>query len=131
MPQSRQERSFLRDIAFVEGDFGATASGDLAIAEGFTNLRQAFYNRMITLAGTLLHRPQYGAGLPSLQNEIMSVSRRQQIANQMEENLLRDGRFGEIVSVTFDENQPDDTLVLTVTYRPAGGGEEITDIRIN
>lgn len=129
MPRTRQEQSFLRDLSFEDGDLGVTASGDLAIAEGFTNLRQAFYNRMVTIAGSLLHRPRYGVGLPSLQNEILDLPKRQEIANRMEENLLQDPRFSEIYSVAFRNDK--DTQLITVTYRPSGGGEETRDIRIN
>ena len=57
---------FLTDIALPRdpgGSLRTTPTGDLMLSSGRDNVAQALERRVLVGQGTLLHRPDYGAGL--------------------------------------------------------------------
>lgn len=93
MADSLEAKRFKRDL-YVDPDSEApirvTPTGDLPLVEGVDNLRHALRRRIITTPGTVIHRPDYGAGVQAYVG--VQTSQRSQMANAIRKNMLRDSR---------------------------------------
>ena len=89
---------YKRDLKH-NGDFVATASGDLDTVSRSENLRQAIFNRLVTERGSLLHRPDYGIGIKRWQNDVLTIEVQRRLANEVAEQLERDPRIASVDSV--------------------------------
>lgn len=70
-----------------------TPSGDLPLVTGRTNLRAALRRRFVVAPGTLVHRPEYGGGLPLYIERIANRRIQSQLATALRRNALRDSRI--------------------------------------
>lgn len=98
MPTDLDERRLGRDLALpltADDELEVTATGDILSVAGRANLRRAVRRRVLTAPGTLLHRPDYGAGLVEHLELSSSPARRSGMANAIRRNLLRDARLSE------------------------------------
>ncbi len=87
-----------RDVALPEDPedpLRITATGDLAVVSGRENVRAALRRRVVVAAGELLHRPEYGAGVPLYVERSSAPVWRSRLANAVRRNLLRDPRVAE------------------------------------
>lgn len=103
------------------GDFVKSPSGDIDWVSGLANLKQALFHRLITVPGTLVHRPTYGVGLPLYQNNISSFMTQQKLASLIEEQFLQDPRVSKVLAVGFivdDVNSA--TVTIRMSIKPVG-----------
>lgn len=112
------------DIAHI-GDFVPTSSGDLDILSGLANLRRALFHRLITVPGSLVHRPTYGVGVGLYQNAPNTFAMQQKLATLIREQFLQDPRVQDVTSVaiTSKDNTPQ-TVVITVFVKVVGYNEQ-------
>lgn len=125
----------LKTDLFLRGDMKNTAGGDLQTVSGLANFKQALFHRLVTVPGSLAHRPTYGVGVGLFQNGISSFSKQQKLATLIIDQFKKDPRTASITSVSIEANddQPDLTqikvLVIPVgyteqqmTFTPFSGG---------
>ena len=110
-----------KDIAFKGGGMSISPTGDVALVEGLENLKQALFNRMITVPGSLKHRPNYGVGVPLFLGAISSLSKQQELAGKIKEQCELDPRVEEITGVALDytDEHPEQVKVI-VRVKPVG-----------
>jgi|GEM_PF-6186304 len=114
-----------------------TASGDLQLVTGEASVAQAMRRRTMTVPGSLVHRPDFGAGLPADIERSSSPGARAELAARIRLQANQDPRVSDVAvavsagvadepfadGVTVDMNyqiarSPDDstqTLTLAVT----------------
>jgi hypothetical protein len=90
--------SLRKDIAH-KSDFVKTASGDLDTISGLENIKMALFHRLITIPGSLVHRPNYGIGIQSFQNAINSLANQQKIAILIQEQFELDPDVDSVTGV--------------------------------
>ena len=114
-----------KDIAFKE-DLIRTASGDFETVEGIANLKEALFRRLVTVPGSLVHRPDYGVGVKLFQNALNSLDNRRKLALRIREQYARDPRVQSIngISIEADDNQ-EGMIKITVRVQPVGYGEQV------
>jgi len=85
------------------------------------NLKQALLARLLTVPGTLVHRPNYGVGIKLYQNSISTLGQQTTLANKIQKQFLLDPRVSDVlsVSVSQDDADPSQTLV-NVAVIPQG-----------
>jgi phage baseplate assembly protein W len=129
------ERRFGRDLALPDDPddgLSVTPTGDLQDVAGRDNLREALRRRVLVAAGSLVHRPEYGAGVTAELGSPGSATSRSRIANAVRRNLLRDDRI-EDAQVTVSQGVPGDptrsqavTIEVSVRIRGDQRGEQFT-----
>ena len=104
--------AFQTDLAH-NGDFVRTASGSLDRITGLANLKQALFHRLITVPGTLVHRPLYGVGVLNYQGNISSFVMQQKLAGLITEQFKQDVRVSKVLAIAFavDDYFPQQTLI--------------------
>lgn len=116
---------YLKDMAH-NGDLLASPSGDLQTVTGVNNLRQALFRRLITVPGSLVHRPNYGVGIKNFTNAPNSFDNQRKIANRIKEQFELDFRVDEVTGVEIN-NPPTfpERLTIRVKLRAAGVDEDV------
>ena len=102
-----------KDIAFKD-DFVLTATGDLDVIEGIENVKNALFRRLVTVPGSLVHRPEYGVGITLYQNALNSLDMRRKMALAIREQFSKDPRVESVVGVSFDS---DDNVIGKVAIK--------------
>jgi hypothetical protein len=100
--------NFGKDILF-DFDLRNNVSADLSSITGYDNIKQAIFHRLITVPGTLIHRPKYGVGITRYKGEVNSISKQREIALLVKEQLELDYRIEEVESISIvhhDELNP-------------------------
>jgi len=94
-------------------DFRLTSSGDFATISGKANVTDAIFRRIVTMQGSIIHRPEYGVGIQSLQNTPNTIAVRLALAEDIRVQLTRDDRVAEVKEVTLldDPNNPDQAKI--------------------
>lgn len=117
---ANQSPLLLEDLEF-EGDFVKSASNGLQTITGLANLKQRLFARLITVPGTLVHRPNFGVGLKKYQNNISTFSQQNALANKIQEQFLLDPGVQDVVGISFDntDNEPS-LVVIQVSVIPVG-----------
>lgn len=118
---TRFEESFKRDLRY-NGDFTLTLGGDLAQVSGLDNLKQAIFNRLVTVPGTLLHRPGYGVGLKDFLNAPKVLSVQREIFNRIVDQFANDERIDEVTSFGTDDTDSPDQFTIRMGVRARGFG---------
>jgi len=115
----------MTDISFTD-DLGVSDTGDIATVSGLANLRNAILRRILTVPGSLVHRPLYGCGLLEMQNAPMTLSVKRQLANRLAQQLPQDPRVTKVValSVESDDATPGRITVI-VKVLAVGIGETV------
>ena len=80
-------------------DFRPTLTGQVKELIGASNVRSALQNRLATFPGSIPFRPSYGANLKAYQNMPLSAKNRDQIVQDVQEQILRDPRVQSIRKV--------------------------------
>lgn len=106
---------YLKDLAHT-GDLLASPSGDLQAVNGVANMRQALFRRLLTVPGSLVHRPNYGVGIKNFTNAPNSFDNQRKIANRIKEQFEQDFRVAEVVGVEIS-NPPTFPERLTIRTR--------------
>lgn len=94
------------DIAFTD-DFKLSASNDFDTVTGMANLKEAIFRRIMTVKGSLIHRPDYGVGLPEFQNAPATLHLKGQLFTRLQEQLPRDPRIEAVTSLSVDFSDTD------------------------
>lgn len=118
------DNSFLQDLEH-SGDFGPTETGDIKRISGKNNLRQAILHRLITVPGTIIHRPDFGVGIKLFQGVLNTLEKQRELALKIRQQLEEDDRIESVDSVQF--TQSDDyrqgTFIVNVKITAAAIGE--------
>jgi hypothetical protein len=115
----------LKTDIFLSGDMGKSAAGDLATTTGLANFKQAMIHRIVTVPGTLVHKPTYGVGIGLYQNGLSSFSKQQKLATNIIDQLKQDPRVASITSVAIDVNDDNpDLTVVKLLIVPVGYTEQ-------
>lgn len=106
----------LKTDIYLQGDMKITSGGDLALVSGLANVQQALLHRLITVPGTLVHKPSYGIGIQSFQNDIASFANQQKLTQLIQDQFTQDPRVQSVNSVSFqvDDIKPDLTKVVVI-----------------
>ena len=128
---ARINENFKRDLYF-DGDFDATNSGDLRQSDGLSNLRQAMLNRLLTIPGTIPHRPNYGVGITSFKGIVNSIENQIELMHRLQEQFEDEERIAEILGLSFtpNENNPSE-VTMRLTVRPVGQEAQLMDFDIS
>lgn len=116
--------AYKTDLAFTN-DLQVSSTGDFDTISGTANVKAAIMRRIMTVPGSLAHRPGYGCGLISFQNAPMSLAVRRQLAGRIAEQLPQDPRVLAVKSVGIsaqDDAEPS-TIRVSVVVELVGAGE--------
>ena len=118
------EEFFKTDIAF-SGDFATTPTGDIGKIKGLENVKQALFHRLVTKAGSLIHRPNYGVGIQDYQNAPATLDTKRRLALKIQEQFELDPRVKEVtgIAVNLDSIDPS-KVVIVVRVKLQGYDEE-------
>lgn len=111
---SRIDEAFLQDLDFGIGDLSSAASGDIEQISGVANLKQRLFNRLITVKGTLAHRPNFGVGLPLWQNALSSIGKQRELASEVKIQFQEDEGVESVESVSIVQ---DGDGLFTIKYK--------------
>ncbi len=112
-----------KDIAF-KSDLVRSATGDLDTIDGLANFKEAIWRRVFTVPGSIIHRPDYGVGLPKFLNSLNSIGNQQKLALKIKEQLEQDPRVEEFLGLRVEQDPDiDGKVVITVRVKPVGYGE--------
>lgn len=116
------------DLAFTN-DFKVADNGDLDTMSGLVNIRNAILHRIITVPGTLAHRPNYGVGLPEFKGAPPTLAVQRQLAVRLREQLPLDDRIEAVtgVSVSYQDVSEPDTITIVVKVKLVGYGDATFD----
>jgi phage baseplate assembly protein W len=70
-----------------------TATGDLRLISGYANLRQAVIRRAMAVPGSMIHRPDYGGGMPLYIEQAGTPGGRSRMSNALKQNAQEDERI--------------------------------------
>jgi phage baseplate assembly protein W len=119
------DESLLRDIVHIS-DLKLSSKGDIDTISGLENVKNALFHRLVTLPGSLAHRPGYGVGISRFQNAVASLSVQREIAGRIQEQFEEDPRVEGVksVKVIVDDKRPDlVTFIVKVKIRGYGETE--------
>lgn len=103
----------------------STAGGDLMSVSGLANYFQALFHRLVTIPGSLAHRPTYGVGVGQYQNGLSSFSKQQKLATIIVDQFKQDPRTGSINSVAIVANDTNPEMTkIKVSVVPVGYTEQ-------
>jgi phage baseplate assembly protein W len=119
---SQIQDSYLEDLEFIKGDFKPAPNSDFQLIKGIENLKQALYHRLITVPGTLVHRPLYGVGVKRWQNQLGSLAKQQELALVIKQQFEQDSRVSELVTVRFKQ-ESDGLFAVQYVVNAVGTGE--------
>lgn len=112
------------DIAHV-GDLLITPGGDIDTISGLRNLKNALFHRLMTVPGTLVHRPSYGVGVPLYLNNLSSFATQQRLATLIQEQFKLDPRVEDVSSVSISEDDTNPQItIIRVFIKPIGYSEQ-------
>lgn len=128
----------LKNDISLSGDMARTSSGDLATIAGLENFKLALFHRLMTIPGTLVHRPLYGVGVGLFQNGLSSFVRQQKLASLIVDQFMKDPRTKSVnrVAVIANDDNPQLTQIQvsvipigydeqTITYTPFNKGSNV------
>lgn len=117
------EESLGKDLAF-KTDLVRGPTGDLDTLSGVENVRQALLHRLITVPGSLIHRPTYGVGLKEFQNAPNTLAVLRALAIRIQEQFTQDPRVEKVegVRIEKDDYQPELVYVI-IRVKIVGYGE--------
>ena len=100
------------DLAHV-GDLVRTSGGDIGTINGLANLKNALFHRLMTVPGTLVHRPNYGIGITQYQGAPSSYAIQAALAAKITEQFELDPRVASVtgVRIASDDDNPSQFVV--------------------
>jgi phage baseplate assembly protein W len=118
---SRIDDFYLEDLAF-SNDFEVAPNGSFKIISGIENLKQALFHRLITVRGSLAHRPNYGVGVQQYQNKVSSLSKQRELALEIKNQFEQDFRVDKLLSVSF-KAEPSGVFIVQYKVSVKGVGD--------
>jgi phage baseplate assembly protein W len=108
-------------------DLVLSSTGAFEVISGLENLRLALFHRLMTVPGSLIHRPDYGVGIKQFQNAPNTLVNQEQIANRIYDNFIRDSRVEKVLGVQINsEDGTPETLKISVRFKIVGYQDEAT-----
>lgn len=105
-----------------------TGTGDIDTIRGLDNVKDAIIRRIMTRPGSLVHRPDYGAGLIDFQGAPLTLATKQEIASRISNNLKRDPRVVSLKGVLFNyEDRSPERVTITIKAEILGYGETVLE----
>lgn len=106
-------------------DFERTEEGNLMVDSGLEKVRHKLIRRLITVQGSIIHRPDFGVGILQYQNATLTFSQKEKIANNINDQFLQEPFVEEVLGVSFKniDSQPD-AFIINVSVRLEGYGEQ-------
>jgi hypothetical protein len=95
---------YLVDLQF-KNDLASSSSRDLQRISGKNNAIQALFNRLVTVPGSLAHRPTYGVGVKQWQNRISTLGAKRDLALRIKSQFEEDFRVDKFLGVQFTEKE--------------------------
>lgn len=90
-----------------DGELPVTATGDIALSQGRANVHRAILRRTVVSPGSLVHRPNFGAGLRDLLEMPATPTDRARMAAKIKQQVQQDPRVLE-ASATVALGTPED-----------------------
>lgn len=117
------EETLGKDLAF-KNDLVRSSTGDLDTIAGVANVKMALLHRLMTVPGSLIHRPLYGVGLKEYQNAPSSIAVLRSLAIRIQEQFEQDPRVEMVEGVRIEKSdeRPDLTYVI-IRVKIVGYGE--------
>lgn len=125
---SSEEETFGRDIAH-DNDFVRTATGDLDTIAGLDNYKQAVLRRIVTMPGSIIHRPNYGVGLKRYAGCLNTIAKQQELAAEIKQQIEQDPRTDKFLGLRVEA--PDRTpglIKIWVRVQPVGYTETTVEV---
>ena len=107
---SATEDFYLIDLHF-KNDFVPSSSGDLQRIKGRNNVLQALFHRLITVPGSLAHRPTYGVGVKLWQNRLATLGAQKDLALKIKSQFEEDFRVDKFLGISFQQKENGEFLV--------------------
>lgn len=118
---SNINNSLLEDLLH-NGDLSASNTGDLLKVKGIENLRQAIYHRLITVKGSIVHRPSYGVGIKLYEGVLSTLEKQRELALSIKEQLELDDRIDSVDGVKFSESEENSSGSFVVKLKVTASG---------
>ena len=115
------EEAMKSDVAMF-----VTSSGDLGRITGLDNLRKALFRRLVTVPGSLVHRPDYGVGIKRYQNAPTTFSMQAKIASEIRAQFEKEPRIQSVtgISIVCADDAPR-LEKISVVLTPVGYTEQV------
>lgn len=115
---------YLTDIAH-KSDLVLTAKGGFDTISGLANVKEALFRRLLTVPGTLIHRPNYGVGIKLFQNKLPDMETKRTIVSRIQDQFEQDVRVEKVVGVSItNEDKTPDLVRINVRVKLVGYGEQ-------
>lgn len=111
---------YLRDLKFAD-DYVENGDGDIDLVDGLQNVKDRLFRRLITLKGSIVHRPNYGVGLKRYQNETITLQLRKFLTNEIK-NQFQEEQFVESVKSVIINQGTENTSQLTINVNAVISG---------
>jgi len=105
-----------------KGDFVAAPNGDFSLAKGIVNVKQRLFHRLITVPGSLVHRPDFGIGVQRWQNDISTISRKRDLASLIKDQFEQDDSVKRLESIQIVNIKDNGTFELRYKVGIVGYG---------
>jgi hypothetical protein len=100
---ANQSPLLLIDLQFeAVGDYIKSEANGLQTITGFANVQQRLFARLITVPGTLAHKPLFGVGVKNFQNAISGLTQQSSLGNLISEQFLEDPAVQDVIGITFN-----------------------------
>jgi hypothetical protein len=122
----QRDRLWGRDIWLdvrSTGDAVSSAAGDLAMASGQDALEQSLIRRFITDPGDYAVLGEYGAGARSFVKERKNRAKRDELAERLRSQALRDDRVDKVAQVLVEQTTDGNGLRIFVGVVPRGAAQ--------
>lgn len=97
-----------------------TLTGDWPSISGRDNLHAAVRRRLVTAPGQLVHRPEYGGGLPLYVGRLATPGEAARLAAGARQNLLRDPRIAQADVRAGEPPGMPSAVLVEVAVQPTG-----------
>lgn len=117
--------STIDDLYKVDIDFNPTATGDFDTISGVKNVEKSLERRLLTVPGSLVHKPGYGVGVKLYLNDINKLSTKRKLALAIQEQFVLDERVEKVLGVSISTDQSNTSMVnIIVRVQLVGLGEQ-------
>lgn len=97
------EEYYLRDIKHRK-DMIRTDGGDLETEVGLDKVKNKLLRRLITVPGSIIHRPTFGVGILQYQNATLTFAKKQEIASRIQDQFLEEPFVEEVTGVSINNS---------------------------
>jgi len=114
---------YRRDILIAGHDMEPSVSGDIETVTGLLNLKQALLHRILTIPGTLIHRPDYGVGISRYQGSPLTFDRKRRLAVEIDAQCRLDPRVVRVMQIQVEDLENDDFgIVISINVEAVAYG---------